>query len=413
MFRKMHPDVASPHRASDRSLATALLLAALALGACAAEPAGPRRLRAAAAASSEERLCAWFGQAAGDTLYFGQSAFWNAFAAEGGPTGDLGATGPARIGRFDLVAERLAPPLVVAASGSRSGVWDVLPLHDGRVLFTGLFDHTGAIDPETGTVARFGALGVGLNELAPAGDGRIVASRYTDAAGGDGSVLLFTTDGELLAEHPLQAGPDHRALAKTVAFDPVREEIWVTTDLEPIEAVTRDGEPGHDARILDRSGRERRRFIHPEVQFVHFGSDGEGAAVALDGEHLGLWKLPADRSGRGPARLAPASGTQASSSGPEPFAGEPDWLLDRAFAADFDYAQDIQEAPDGRLVVTRWSGWVHVVDPRVPGGPVRSVELPRAGGAGLYYTAVVRGDRVCATYCEDVSVVCATLPRVD
>jgi hypothetical protein len=41
---------------------------------------------------------------------------------------------------------------------------------------------------------------------------------------------------------------------------------------------------------------------------------------------------------------------------------------------------------------------------------VRSVSLPRLDPAGLYYTAVLHGDRLCATYCADVTVVCVDAP---
>ena len=72
--------------------------------------------------------------------------------------------------------------------------------------------------------------------------------------------------------------------------------------------------------------------------------------------------------------------------------------------------QDIRIAGDGRVLVTRWSGWVHVLD---PAGGVRSVHLPPLEPSGLYYTAALRGpgsERVCATHCGEVTVVCADLP---
>jgi hypothetical protein len=82
-------------------------------------------------------------------------------------------------------------------------------------------------------------------------------------------------------------------------------------------------------------------------------------------------------------------------------------LLDPRFAADHDFAQDLKPAAGGRVVVTRWSGAVHVVG---ADGAVATLRLPRLDPDGLYYTAVLRGDRVCATHCADVTVVCADAP---
>jgi hypothetical protein len=85
--------------------------------------------------------------------------------------------------------------------------------------------------------------------------------------------------------------------------------------------------------------------------------------------------------------------------------------LDTRFPAGFDFVQDIQPAAggtDGRVVLTRWSGRIHVVD---RSGHHERVDLPRLDPEGLYYTAVLWGDRLCATYCADVSVVCTDAPR--
>ena len=63
----------------------------------------------------------------------------------------------------------------------------------------------------------------------------------------------------------------------------------------------------------------------------------------------------------------------------------------------------------GRIVVSRWSGHVHLVDAR--SGAVTSLKLPALADGGLYYTAVLRDDRVCATYCAGVRVVCRDVPE--
>ena len=82
-------------------------------------------------------------------------------------------------------------------------------------------------------------------------------------------------------------------------------------------------------------------------------------------------------------------------------------LLDPDFGAGLDFVQDLRVMRDGRVVVTRWSGRVHVIG---PDDRVRTVDLPRPPAHGLYYTAVTHGDRVCATLCAGVRVVCASLP---
>jgi len=51
---------------------------------------------------------------------------------------------------------------------------------------------------------------------------------------------------------------------------------------------------------------------------------------------------------------------------------------------------------------------VHVVP--AGGGEARSVRLPAVGERGLYYTAVLAQDRICATHCGGVEVVCGPAP---
>jgi hypothetical protein len=175
---------------------------------------------------------------------------------------------------------------------------------------------------------------------------------------------------------------------KSVAYDRRREEVWVLTDLLPDAG---DGAIGHDARVLDRWGRERLRIVRPEVQFAHFEPDGTGYLAEVDGPTLSLRVLDP-----GDAEAPHERGRRI--------------LLDAGFPAGFDFVQDLQVAEDGRVVATRWSGWVHVV---APDGAVRTVRLPRLDDDGLYYTGVLRGDRLCATYCSDLAVVCRNVPPGD
>jgi len=89
---------------------------------------------------------------------------------------------------------------------------------------------------------------------------------------------------------------------------------------------------------------------------------------------------------------------------PDPRAGRI-VVLDTDFPS-LDGVQDVRADEKGRVVVTRWSGHIHVVqrDDRV-----ETLVLPRSDPGGLYYTGELTDGRVCVTYCADVSVVCASL----
>jgi hypothetical protein len=324
-----------------------------------------------------ERLCAWYGDARDGVLYFGESAFWSAERAHGDPLADRLAPGPRRIGRFDLAALGLAVPLDAGPGQQATGVWDVLAHANGRVYFTTWFDSMGWVDARTGAVHRLDGLGARLNEIAPGPGESLLVSRYGSDGDepGPGSILVASLDGERLAELPLAEPAGYRVAPKTVAFDPSRNEIWATTDLFPL-----DGGPiRHDAYVLDPSGREKRRIESPEVQFVAFGADGTGLIAEVDGARLEL----RIRTPGAPDRVL---------------------LADEAFPTGLDFVQDIHFAPDGRAVVTRWSGILHLFEP--PGSLAR-LALPKLDPPGLYYSGVLAGDRVCATHCGDVTVVCA------
>ena len=72
-----------------------------------------------------------------------------------------------------------------------------------------------------------------------------------------------------------------------------------------------------------------------------------------------------------------------------------------------DFVQEVRAEPDGRVVVTRWSGRIHVV---TPDWRVEDLDLPRTQAGELYYTGTLVGSRVCATRCGKVEVVCQDLP---
>ncbi len=383
----LHPLSVFARAASRCGIAAACTTLAALIGiACATLPNGDAvRIVTAPPPSNTEQYCAWYGDRRDDTLYFGESPFWNVMRAAGGdPMADSHARGPQVIGRFDLRSESMLASVPTGARDPHAGVWDVLAHPNGRVYYTTFYESAGWVDPATAEARVFADAGTGLNELALRPDGRVLATRYGAAGGGTGSVVVLDPDGVIEAELPLVSEPSVVAAAKSLAYDPVRKVVWVNTDLVP-----RDGGPsGHDARVLEMAtGREILRIETPELHYPRFTTEGRGVFAWQQGSLLTL-------------RMTQPGTALDATSGREV-------VLDTAFADGIDFVQDVHIEDDGRAVVTRWSGVVHVV---AQDGAVRSVDLPRAAAGGLYYTAVAVGDRVCATYCADVSVVCAALP---
>jgi len=352
-----------------------------AVAACATLPPAPV-LRAAAAPSKEERFCAWFGDARDGVLYFGESAFWSEYRGHGNdPAADLLINGPKRIGRFDLKREEMLDPLAVAEEAP-SGTWDVLAHPNGRIYFTSFFEPAGWVDPASGEIGSLTALGDGLNELALGPDGSILATRYASSRSRDGAVVQFDPDGGLIAEYPLQGPPGYFAAAKSITWDPIRRRIWINTDLVP-----KGKEPvRYDARVFDEHGHELLRYDTPSLHFMSFGSDGTGYFAEVEGRVLQLRIVPPDLED------------------PNPRAGRV-VVLDADFPFG-DAVQDVRGDGKGRVVVTRWSGHIHIVGPE---DRVETLVLPRPDLNGLYYTGELTDGRVCVTYCADVTVVCAPL----
>jgi len=333
-------------------------------------------------AAPEAGACAWFGDARDDVLYFGIAGFWSELRAAGGdPEADLASPAPRWVGRFSLAEERMLAPLVID-NVAPSGVWDVLAHPNGRVYFSTYFGPAGAVDPETQAVQYFEGAGLGLNEIVLGPDGTILFTRYGYGADARGSVVVLAEDGRLLRELPLEGPPGLRPAAKSLAFDPLRREIWLNTDLFELEGGAQAATP-HDTRILSWEGPELARFEAPEVQFMTFAEDGTGAFAELHGTRLELrWRLPEDAD--------------------RPLPERPPILLDDAFPVGFDFVQDVR-VEDGVALVTRWSGRVHRV---APDGTHDVLALPRAAD-DLYYSATsARGTRICATRCGGVVVAC-------
>ena len=99
-------------------------------------------------------------------------------------------------------------------------------------------------------------------------------------------MVWLDPDGAVRREQPIPAPPGYQAAPKTVAWDPLREEVWVTTDLLP-DAGSELPER-HDAFVLatDRAAPEPVAPVgrwgggagEPEIQFVHFSEDGSNLA---------------------------------------------------------------------------------------------------------------------------------------
>jgi len=375
---------------SQTAPAIAVCIAAWVGAASCTQPPGDGKLQTHTMAppSSDEAYCAWFADAHDDVLYFGVSAFWSAFrSAAADPRADLKNPGPQWIGQFDLASETPLPPLDLGPPRSAGGPWDVLAGPD-RVYFSDYFGVSGYTEPSSGRTVRFDALGAGLNEWAWGPTGSVLATRYGYGGGASGAaeIVMLELDGSLRAGLPLTGPPGYHPAPKSLAYDPVRREIWVNTDLLPDSDAAHHEveEVAHDTRVLDEAGNERLRFTDPEVHFMTFGPDGTGFFAEVSGSQLQLRVRTAEQA----ASSAVLTGLRVP--------------LDSAFPAGADFVQDIRVGDDGSAIVTRWSGKIHLVG---RSGDVRTLELPRGPG-DLYYTAVLREGRVCATRCGDLAVVC-------
>jgi len=367
--------------------------------------------------SSSERYCAWFADRSGDLVYFGQAAFWWGFRSSKGadPARDFELEGPRPIGRFDLRREAQLPSLDAGAVGARSGVWDVLRHPNGRVYFTTFFETAGYVDPTSGAVVHFEDAGTGLNELAPGPGGAILATRYATAEGGPGSVVVLDTEGGIRSEHILvAASPGFQLAAKSAAFDPIHGDIWVNSDLLPAakrgdETLARGpggtwGAAGHPTLVLEASGRERSRIDAVEIQAMAFGADGTGYFAVVEGSRLSIAVVPPQLRKDDPRRGLERARRV---------------VVDDDYPRSLDFAQALEVDEAGRVVLTRWSGHVHVLEDTGPAQTgqadasmavaalsLRSLRLPAYEPGGLYYAAYLSGDRICATYCGQVSIVC-------
>jgi len=296
-------------------------------------------------------------------------------AKAGDPRADLDHAGPQPIGRFDLRAERLLEAIEVGNVDSRSGVWDVL-VADGSLWYTTFFEAAGRLELESGQVLRLPELGSGLNEWTLGPERSILVTRYGDGATRSGSVLVLEGNGALREEWALPNPPGSSIAPKTPGWDSVQGRLWLSSDAL---TQTQRAPSGNPTYVLNPTRRSWKHRDEPELQFVRFSPLGVGYRAERRGRRLELVVT-------------------------KPQAAPRNILLDPDFPTAFDFVQDIQPAPDGSVVITRWSGRLHILDPQ---GEPRTIQLPRLQEGGLYYSAVLRGKRVCATYCAGVRVVCA------
>ncbi|MED5261611.1 MAG: hypothetical protein VX574_04365 [Myxococcota bacterium] len=375
--------------------ARALLLLAL-LGGCTdlpeviAHPASKPAfdIFVAPGSGSSEQSCAWYGDARDGVLYFGESAFWSGLRETGDPLAELDHLGTRRIGRFDLEKRAMLPALVVAEE-QESGTWDVLAHPNGRIYYTTFFGDAGWIDPLSERSGRFPHLGKGLNEWARGPNETLLVTRYgdtgfneTQSGSSENTVLWIDPNGSKRAEWPLPSAGESVLAPKTVAWDPVADEIWVSTDLLPERA----GPGGHPTVVLGFDGRERARIDDVEVQYARFAEDGTGYFAVSSGRTLKLAVRPPQANGQG--------------------LGGAHWItLDTDFHPNLDFAQNLRLSADGRVLVTTWGGRIFSVNPQTT-GRVQVFDFPRARKDGLYYSAVSAGRSICATYCAGLSVVC-------
>jgi len=337
-----------------------------------------------------ERYASWFGDSDGRILYFGLSPFLELWARceEAGeprcPLRDLDEPGDHLIGRFDLQEERFLAPLVVRPLEplATSSVWDVLAHSNGRIYYTTFWDELGSVLPDGSDVRHYRRAGMGLNELWEGPGGEIYATRYIGSMGRasdeNGGIVVFGPDGTRRREFPFRLTDGVQIAPKSVAVDPCKGDVWVTTDI-----FFADGRPiGHDLLRLSATGEILERQVEPEVDFVSFDAAGRG------------WFAERTADGFAVRIAAPDGGETRIDLGPR---------------RPIDFVQDIKHAGDITLLTT-WGTTVYAVregpagrfdattlEPATlrdcPPGPVAGYTAVVAPGGAVYET-VTCGIRV-------------------
>lgn len=352
----------------------------------------PRVFRAPETGSQAERYSAWFADERDGVIYFGLSPFWSTLWATGDPSADLRVPGPHLIGRFEIASESFLPPLEVRASAPdvRSSVWDVLAHPNGWIYYTTFFEGMGRVNPASGAVEYFPALGQGLNELALGPHGRVYLTRYGSGleervAKRYGGLVVVSESGEKLGELPLDARAGAQTAPKSVAVDPLSGRVFVNADVL-------EGERVEFARfVIDGNlAYLEGPFFAPELLFVAFAPDGRRYSVEDD---------------RGRLRLTIFDGARARAT------------LDLGAREPSDFAQDIHIAADGTAAVAFWSGRVELVRERDGRLEHASLVLDKPDDCGpppgrsLVYSAFTTETDVFATLFCGVTILRAPLPQ--
>jgi len=341
-----------------------------------------------------ERYSAWFADERDGVIYFGLSPFWTELRASGKPTGDLAEPSAHLIGRFELGRGGFLPLLVARVPGpdSRSSVWDVLAHPNGWIYYTTYFEEMGRVQPATGAVEHFEAVGSGLNEIAVGPNGDLYVTRYGSAdpkqpAASDGALVEISPQGKLVREVPLHGRDGAFTAPKSVAVDPLSGEVWLNADV-----IAPDGAVSFATFHLGADLAVRETLAAPpELLFVAFDRDGRGLFVEDD---AGAVRARVVRAGRELARVE----------------------LGPRVAADF--AQDVHFAADGTAAIAFWSGRIELVRERTPGQYTATrVDLEKpadcatAAHPAIFYSAFAERTGVYATLYCDATIVRGPFPE--
>jgi len=98
------------------------------------------------------------------------------------------------------------------------------------------WDEFGSVRPDGSDVQHYDGAGLGLNELWEGPEGEIYATRYVGSIDGSknaaGAVAVFGADGRHRREFAFPKAPDGSIICpKSLAVDPQRRDIWLTSDL--------------------------------------------------------------------------------------------------------------------------------------------------------------------------------------
>jgi hypothetical protein len=322
--------------------------------------------------SRNETYCALRARPDGDQLYF-------AIAAGRDSKIDLQRAGPTLLGRFDLARERMLAPIDVGRVGDRAGTRDLLVRDGGDVFFTTDAERPGLVSVDSGRVRRFGGLPGEYSAIVRGPDHDSLLAGF-DREAEELAVLRLGAEGRLLAEYRIDVTGLGVAGIRSLVYEPLRGETWILAELA-------DAPQMRLLIALDTHGRVLWRV---SAEIDHLRSTAGGLRwIEVRGRRLALASLESDAS------VTPPEASERT-------------LLDSRFAAGLDSVEDLWISSNGESVVTRRSGWVHIVS---PSGGVARARMPHVEAPGGYVSTVKWGGRLCATYCGGITVACRSAPQ--